>query len=323
MRSLLLDNAKGLLIVLVIFGHLLESVITAYPISRAVYVAIYYFHIPAFALLSGAVSKRATSSREWWDRNRELFTTFVVFDVLYELFHFFSRGAPSEYVTSAQPYWLLWYLWSLVLWRLLLVHVSGTPSTIAVAVLTGCLIGCLNFDSLPFGLSRTVVFLPFFFGGYYLRSTILKFEPRVLLRMISAVLLTASFPLALLTMTMNVEWLYGNHSYSILGVPWIEGVGVRGLIYLISASLCFSLLALLPRTSTPLGTIAANSLYVFVWHGFLIKLISMSPIPQQLAGQSEVTFILAALGLALISAKVLSLESVARATRNVCGERKS
>ncbi len=55
-RSAWLDNAKGLLMILVIWGHLMEQMIAVSPLAAGTYGAIYLFHMPAFALVSGMVS---------------------------------------------------------------------------------------------------------------------------------------------------------------------------------------------------------------------------------------------------------------------------
>lgn len=56
-RSVFLDNAKGILILLVVFGHLIEQAALQNGLSRAFYGAIYLFHIPAFAMLSGITTR--------------------------------------------------------------------------------------------------------------------------------------------------------------------------------------------------------------------------------------------------------------------------
>lgn len=62
-RYPVLDNARFLLISLVVTGHLLEQLADSGPITAALYRWIYLFHMPAFVLISGAVSKAALTRR--------------------------------------------------------------------------------------------------------------------------------------------------------------------------------------------------------------------------------------------------------------------
>ena len=54
-RNYKYDNLKALLIFLVVFGHVLESVPGEY--RRIIYLAIYTFHMPMFIYISGYFSK--------------------------------------------------------------------------------------------------------------------------------------------------------------------------------------------------------------------------------------------------------------------------
>jgi len=58
-----LDNARFVLISLVVVGHLLEQLADQGPMAAALYRWIYLFHMPAFVLISGAVSKSTLTRR--------------------------------------------------------------------------------------------------------------------------------------------------------------------------------------------------------------------------------------------------------------------
>lgn len=56
-RSAYWDNAKALLIILVVFGHLVETNLRANTLYLTLYPLIYAFHMPAFAFVTGYLSK--------------------------------------------------------------------------------------------------------------------------------------------------------------------------------------------------------------------------------------------------------------------------
>ncbi len=58
-RIALFDNVKGLLIVLVVFGHIAHPVHNSNPVLSALFDIIYLFHMPLFVLVSGLFAKGA------------------------------------------------------------------------------------------------------------------------------------------------------------------------------------------------------------------------------------------------------------------------
>ena len=78
-RYLGYDNIRGILIILVVFGHFLELCPGAVAGSH-VYLLIYCFHMPAFIFLSGRFSKH--DRQNMW----KLFFLYLFFQFLYRLF---------------------------------------------------------------------------------------------------------------------------------------------------------------------------------------------------------------------------------------------
>lgn len=56
-RSELLDQLKGLGIVLVVIGHFIEPYRERFSIINSIFICIYAFHMPLLCLLSGMVAK--------------------------------------------------------------------------------------------------------------------------------------------------------------------------------------------------------------------------------------------------------------------------
>ena len=160
-RDARFDNLKGILIFLVVFGHLLELV--GGPAAAWLYRLIYSFHMPAFVFCSGWFA-RFDAARFF----RRLLYPYLVYQTLYLLFDrlVLHGDAPLQYTT---PYWLLWYLFSMMLWTLLLPLIDGAKSP--KAALLACLAAALasGFDlsiGYSMSLSRTLVLLPFFAAGH-------------------------------------------------------------------------------------------------------------------------------------------------------------
>src|SRR6478736_781602 len=82
-RSIVVDIGKGILIILVVFGHL-ESPLTKY---------IFWFHMPAFFIFSGMFLPSIKSDQLSWksliERGRKCFVPYVSYLILISVVVFF------------------------------------------------------------------------------------------------------------------------------------------------------------------------------------------------------------------------------------------
>ena len=63
-RNSALDQIKGVLIFLVVFGHLIELYFHHDSVLRPLWIAIYTIHMPMFILISGMVSKAELNAHQ-------------------------------------------------------------------------------------------------------------------------------------------------------------------------------------------------------------------------------------------------------------------
>lgn len=188
-RNLKLDNAKGILITLVVIGHMLLPIQgTTRGVTNFFYM-IYAFHMPAFVFISGLLAQRIyTRVPKRYFNGRRWCSTLWLY-LLFQFILFFSEipaygrttRFPDFLHTSGAP----WYLLALLLWYLMIpffyaycgkVLPGGIPySLIAWILLTimslaggylasGALAGLGDF----LALDRVIAFSPFFFAGYFI-----------------------------------------------------------------------------------------------------------------------------------------------------------
>lgn len=110
-RFFYLDNLRGIAIVLVVIGHVLQNTLTVEYNHSFLFQFIYSFHMPLFMFISGAVY-RGEFSYEWiLKRLRILFLPFVVWSFIYYLYN--KTNDPFiEYWISIlkEPDKSLWFL---------------------------------------------------------------------------------------------------------------------------------------------------------------------------------------------------------------------
>jgi len=273
-RDIGLDNFKVILIAVVVIGHSIEPILARFEWLKVIYIFIYLFHMPMFAYASGVVSTKVLDSRAIGSIVRKLIIPYISLEVIYSVFDFYLFSRATLNISPLIPYWILWYIFSLVLWRLLLPFFNQFKFPVVLALIAGLACGINTLDyNLSF--SRTFVFLPFFLIGHYHHSTIVtvlnNFRFR---RHFGAVLLSCLFVALWFNSeshNINFGWLYGSRSYSNLGTNWELGVLYRSSIYALASILGLALLAITPSTSNAFTQYGKDSLYIYVLHGFVMK----------------------------------------------------
>jgi fucose 4-O-acetylase-like acetyltransferase len=274
MRDIALDNFKFILIGLVVVGHTIEPLIDKFGWLKSVYVFIYIFHIPMFAYISGVVSSNKIDKLAIRNIIIKLVIPYVLLEIIYSVFDFYAFSRNSLNISPLVPYWILWYLFSLILWRMLLPIFSNFRFPITLSIIAGLACGVTSYGyNLSF--SRTFVFFPFFLFGHYYHSLIMEhFQKYKVSREVGiGIIVTILLVLLFLPQTnfFSVGWLYGSKSYSSLGVGWEQGVLYRFLIYLLAILLGLAFLSVTKKDRNISTGYGERSLYIYVLHGFVMK----------------------------------------------------
>ncbi len=267
------DNAKFLLILLVVFGHAVERATELYALDRSLFIFIYSFHMPAFLFISGLFSKRTVQAdrydwkkllpfvflclvlgayRDWsiWLRNRD------------HAFSFYDQNKISWFMLAMFAcYSIAWLL-----------RKFPPKIVLPVSVVIGLAIGYVPFISEGFALSRIIVFFPFFYAGYALdRDAFARFLDRIPIRIGGGLLFVAWFVLCivLLDKVYLLRRLFtGQNNYD--EIPQALGPTeflYRLLAYAISALVIIAFFSLVPRRPHHYFTrLGARTLSVYFWH---------------------------------------------------------
>ncbi|GAA3763714.1 fucose 4-O-acetylase-like acetyltransferase [Spinactinospora alkalitolerans] len=270
-RDALLDNAKFLLIVLVVVGHVISPA-TDTRLADAVYFWIYLFHMPAFVLISGYLSKSFDGGARRVDR---LLTTvaapYLIFWGIYALQSLTAdRGLPD---TPLEPLWLTWFLAALFVWRLTVPIWRRIRHPLPVAVLVSLAAGVVETGE-AFGMSRILSLLPFFVLGLLLEPHHFDFLRQRWVRTwsVGVVLITAAMSYVYLEQ-LSLEWVYWRESLLDRDVDVLPiGISGRLVFMVLAASLTAALLSLTPRRTTWFTGLGTLTMYVFLLHGLPIRI---------------------------------------------------
>ena len=317
-RNYAIDNAKFLMILAVVFGHFIEPLINSSAVVKTVYMAIYSWHMPVLILLAGMLSSPDYSQQNMIKLENRILFPLLIFTFLYEVFHVVSYLSVSSYTINLQPYWLLWFLYSLLIWRLLLPLALRLPYPIAISVAVSLVAGYFDQIGYFLGISRTIYFFPFFLLGYRLTTSLFNNE-RLLKTPASLFVgvLLLNLGLFWLFSDYSHRWLYGSFSYGRLKFDDWDAALIRAGLYSLSVVSAIAILGLIPRRHLRITAAGANSLYAYVWHGFLVKLFWGAGLIYFFRAQPPAVALALLFTLSLVVTWALSSRTVARLTQGL------
>jgi fucose 4-O-acetylase-like acetyltransferase len=274
------DNARYACIVLVVLGHAIQRLTYDSDIALAAYLALYAFHMPAFAIISGYFSKSGSPTRVQMARViTDILLPYVIFELLWTLTKWLVEGQADPNLTK--PSWTLWFLLALGIFRLVLPYLALLRWPLLWTVIISVGVGYLpNVDS-TFSLSRTLGLLPFFAFGWWLRERDVVARLRLLetrpwwTRVASVALLGAAGFAAWHWIDLWKEidlrhWLFYEDAYADLGgEQWWAG-GVRIALMLLAVLLSAAFFALIPRRTYWWTRFGQYTMYVFLLHSFVL-----------------------------------------------------
>ena len=160
------------LVILVVLGHswtLLPLNLTdggsstATQVDTWLYNFLYAWHIPAFVIVTGYLSKSFEYTRmRMWTLVTTVAVPYVLFEGVYALYRHAVGGVDFERLW-ANPHWPMWYLSAMFFWRLMTPIFKRMPGKVVVAVAISLLAGLYANDI--FDNARIFGLLPFFVLG--------------------------------------------------------------------------------------------------------------------------------------------------------------
>lgn len=257
-RSFLWDNAKGLLIFLVVFGHFLSGN-TNHSGALLVLTVIYSFHMPAFAFISGFFT------REKYDF-RKLLTAYVIFNGLFLFYRLYEDGS----FTLIQPYYVCWYLIALIVWRFLTPRIAKFRFTLPVLLLVSLLCGFSSEITNNFALARILSFWPFFMSGYLLQKKDIS-----KLRKKYSPLFGQAFGLFFLVSIIqgSTQFHITSADYTMMPYPEPASVFLRMILFACAGFAILSILFSMPDSKILfISSWGRNSMSIFLLHRFFTLL---------------------------------------------------
>ena len=264
--SYLVDNIKILLIFLVVFNHIIAfQLVKADETIRFIWYGITIFHMPAFIFISGYLSKKPQ------DVLRNVKNLLLPYILGYTL-----TWASQIWLGNRMDFELLrpsgtvmWYVMALFAYRLTIEAFGRIRFIVPLSIIFALWAGTRAEFSTFLSASRIVVFFPFFVAGYLWKSeytrAIRKFKGKIVIPLFAIILLFVATNY-MIGNNIPVAIFRGNHSYLGSGMDNMEGMVVRGMMYLISFTVIFAMLVFMPDKRHPFIFLGRNTMGIYFFH---------------------------------------------------------
>jgi len=168
-RNNLIDAAKGLGILLVVLGHVIQANLPD-PDDNIVFRLIYSFHMPLFMFLSGMVAKYGS----WSNVSKNIIRLVLPFVCWYIIGYFIKSAQHGDFLNVQEhfvklvrnPDWGLWFLWVLFLCHCFFYIMYACQQRLGLA---GLILVFLFIQVIPisiFGFSLLKLYFPYFVCGF-------------------------------------------------------------------------------------------------------------------------------------------------------------
>lgn len=266
-----IDSIKGLLIILVILGHLIIALDNYNFINHCVMGFIYIFHMPLFILISGYVTKHPESQRprDMWKTVGNIMVTLIIFQFITSLRIYLYHG---DVLTSLKgfPFGILWYLFSLICWRVMLYY---TPKALLnrpllyliIAIAVSMLSGVFHLGTF-LSVQRTLNFYFFFLLGFYYRQGAFN-TPLWHNNKLHIAVLVVMMPLLL--------WLYPRCGNVMNGADYygIAGLPQKAMVLMCSIPMTLLMFNIIPDIKV-LRPIGKDSLFYYLYHMLFLAMVT-------------------------------------------------
>ena len=338
-RIALWDNARFVLIVLVVVGHAISTVRTGSELGFALYAYIYLFHMPAMILLSGLFSKPEVSPKAVRS-TVQLLVVWLIWEGIWALIRLFVEDRPPGSGFLVSPAWTLWFLVTLITMRIALPYIARLRHPLMFSIAVALIAGLSPAIGTEFSASRTLSFLPFFVAGWLIRDRgwldgAWFMTPRPAVRVAAwgglAVVAAVFVMLPRLREEWRIDrWLTWRDSYDWLfahapigawePTTWpavaAGGVAVAGGLLVTAALMTLALLLVVPRGHSVITVWGSRTLFVYLLHGPIIWVLRETGVIASIGALGAGGLALL-IGVAVLLAMLLSMTWVTRVCRPV------
>lgn len=271
-RDPFFDNAKILLMVLVVLGHVLPIGFKQ-KINVATFEWIFSFHMPLFVFISGYFTK-ITNSKKFWEGIIKLVETLIVFTIVHVVMKYMQGEAKDLFRLLVIPQFTLWYLLSLIWWRIMLYYIPSSIRENQKKLIIYSIIFCLLMGWVPIddelSFQRTFSFFPFFVTGFMVKQNEvhLKSNKRRLFHfffLLAMAMLYFFIPVSFnVPLFQHLSYLHSSYSplfYFVFRIGWL----------ILASCMLYCFLSIVPRKNYRWTRFGQLTLFIYMYHAVILS----------------------------------------------------
>ncbi|WP_297636953.1 acyltransferase family protein [uncultured Clostridium sp.] len=262
-RDYYFDTLKGVLIIAVIIGNILELAAPQNVDLHFFILFLYMFHMPLFTFVSGYFSKK--SNRTTVQKVKSIFLTYIFAQILYVAYSNFFLHLDYD-LTLLYTHWTFWYLLSLTFWYIISDYIKNPKLWLIGSILFSLIIGFDNSVGSSASFSRTFFFLPFFIAGTMFKREYVDWlkKRRIYFLIPSIIILIILYTLRHYT---PVDLLFEYTNYETFQSLGLFPLFMRAFHYIGAFFLSGFILTLIPEKKYYISNLGKISLWVYLVHG--------------------------------------------------------
>ncbi len=285
-RDYWFDNIKGVLMILVVIGHMTASFYSYSNGLKYIYDCINAMHMGTFLILSGYMSKGRVARKDYISVINKNIIPYITAQVFLYLFAVIVpngfKGMGIEYFDNSTfsffiPVYQLWYLMAVILFVFITIKLKPERRpvlfmTIAILLTLAC--GAVT-QIRMFKLTKVISYYPFFLLGYLLPKDFMLAIRNKKKLMLVALAVFAGYAYFM----TRQDWIVGIRSVYGLSSTY-EKVGElafglhpafgRLIMVLFVPVVAFAFFSLMPRNKCIFSKLGQNSMYIFVLHALVV-----------------------------------------------------
>ena len=275
-REYYFDNLKFILIFLVVLGHFVELSMNKSNNAKIIWTFLYSFHMPLFVFISGYFAKNAIKNKNI-NRSILFFVVYLLMKTIFLLVDKCCGFNPNLNLSTVNS--VPWYIFAMGSWYLIsiLIRNINKKYIFIFSIILALIVGFEKNIGDTWGLSRIIVFYPFFLLGLYItRDSLMKTVKNRKIRILSILYLIVLILIFIcFTDKMNLlkPIFLGKISYNALNNS-IEpyGVMIRACWYVVSAMTGIAIMSLVPKGETIVSTLGQRTISVYFYHAIIFRI---------------------------------------------------
>ena len=276
-RIFYFDNLKFFLITLVVVGHFMQDIMGFSLNAKRIWIFIYSFHMPLFMFVSGFFSKNGIKNKRFDKCIIYLLLHFILKFMLFILDYFILKKDVEFNMFSESN--VSWYLLVLAIYYFITILFYKAKINLKhlfiISIFLSLIVGLDKNNNYVLCSQRAFVFYPFFLLGLLVsKEFINKCLKNKKIKFLSIFIIIISFIACIIFLDkvyIFKRLFLGIEAY---GIPsYNYGFILRILSYLISFTLGFCVLNIIPRRKLLISNLGSRTLTVYIFHMILVELI--------------------------------------------------